>query len=444
MTLTQAVEFGAAAAAHLAHNEEESDGESSLPDNQSNGHAESSLNGHASIEKRDRTTVGSEEEYDKCLPEWRARLRRKLIRIVNRESILIGALQRKIHNPLLDLYFTYSSILGTDYFFILSLPMFFFFGYDDLGRGLLIILGIGGYMSVFLKDLICSPRPFSPPVQRLNVLNHHMEYGFPSTHTVHCSSIVLYFCLSIPTLSTTSSFLLGIYAFTITFGRIYLGMHTFTDVAVGLVVGTTSVTIQRLPITQAVEASLFQGDGTLAQGLFQPRLWTLFTSFLATLELIPMPMDDCPCYDDAVLSGAVALGALLGRSALGKPGLKVLKGSEIMPGSGWAYSDAQGWTEVPPNAVVWWGAACAKMIIGIFIVFLWRAAVKAVMKRIWRSVQLPAKIVKGVGGKAVFRQRMDTYTKVIVYTGIAVLSCDVTPLVFAKLGLGIQSWPSSH
>ena len=81
-------------------------------------------------------------------------------------------------------------MLGTHTFFLVFLPVFFFFGYDELGREYalfpftneIIIIGqplyrlcyalaFGVYLSSFLKDMVCSPRPFAPPVTRLSKSN---------------------------------------------------------------------------------------------------------------------------------------------------------------------------------------------------------------------------------------------------------------------------------
>lgn len=48
------------------------------------------------------------------------------------------------------------------------LPALLFFGYQDATRALLFVLALGVYVSSVLKDLMCSPRPFAPPVTRLS------------------------------------------------------------------------------------------------------------------------------------------------------------------------------------------------------------------------------------------------------------------------------------
>ena len=94
-----------------------------------------------------------EEVYTGTLPPWRAALRRQCVAMVEWECVVIAEWQvrplfpsfvlrivnrrsqAKVRSPFLDKYFVYASMLGTHTFFLVFLPMFFFFGHDDLGRG---------------------------------------------------------------------------------------------------------------------------------------------------------------------------------------------------------------------------------------------------------------------------------------------------------------------
>ncbi|RPD55563.1 hypothetical protein L227DRAFT_579534 [Lentinus tigrinus ALCF2SS1-6] len=76
---------------------------------------------------------------------------------------------------------------------MIMLPIFYFFGAPEFGGGSLLMLAIGVYVSSVLKDFCCSPRPFAPPVTRLTIGSHHLEYGFPPTHSTNSVSIALFF-----------------------------------------------------------------------------------------------------------------------------------------------------------------------------------------------------------------------------------------------------------
>ncbi|PBK71680.1 acid phosphatase/Vanadium-dependent haloperoxidase [Armillaria solidipes] len=363
-----------------------------------------------------------DKDYAKALALWRYAIRTKLVERVKAESRTVAHLQRTIHTPWLDTYFVYSSYLGTDSFFLVVLPAFFFFGYDDFGRGLLMILALGGYASSSCKDLFCSPRPFSPPVTRLTLRDHHLEYGFPSTHTTQSSSIALYFLLHVPPEYRPHIYL---YAFTIIFGRLYTGMHTFTDVVIGCILGISAVWVHSLPMFQHFEAWVFSG------GLAVPLV--LISLFLFLLEMHPLPVDPCPCFEDSIASGSVALGALLGRWAVNYFNMDDTLVKAIMPGSPWTFA-----TTSVTVLQRWWVVAALKMFTGMLVILSWRLLAKAalapVMSLVWRQEVATSRV-------QVKRCKSYVLTKVVVYAGIAILACDILPAVFSFLDWDVRFRP---
>ncbi|KAF7338800.1 Sphingosine-1-phosphate phosphatase [Mycena sanguinolenta] len=581
--------------------------------------------------------------YDATLPAWRAAVRRVLVAQIRVESVLVAKMQTilsggliltwdlisvnfplwrnfsernlyrrawdhfsaslqsgaavvridAIRTPFLDNYFVYTSALGTHTFFMTFLPMLFFFGYPELGRGLIVVLCLGIYLTSVIKDLFCSPRPFAPPVTRLSLFfavpsdailtnatsamgTHHLEYGMPSTHSANAVSLALFFWayiheLAFPPPSTTPSLSvpayaaltigLAVYATSIVFGRLYTAMHSFSDCAVGVFFGgilwlahtsfpgiPVSLT---LPLPSALASALnlpgtYTYTTTLLRGWGAGELldaWVLRTpsSLRVPFTLIPLallavnqhpqPVDDCPCFEDAIALGSVVLGMFIGRWGAVRWDAHVPGAGVVMPGSGWVLS-ADGWTEVErewSDVGVWWAAAVAKMFFGIFVIFAWRLVAKAAMLRalpptfrflatlmrlpnrrfytpatdytsvppvdalrpIPSVIDLPSAgvevggigsgsgiggvIVNGHGhGKGGLRRRAeaveaargggahvqeseavpddegegevkhydaDVLTKLIVYAGIAVLACEVMPVLFEKFGWGVRSWP---
>ncbi|KAF8653533.1 hypothetical protein AX14_008296 [Amanita brunnescens Koide BX004] len=380
--------------------------------------------------------------YDVMLPRWRAAIRQRLLRTVEVESRVIARMQEFIRTPILDAYFVYTSSLGTHTFFMTAIPALYFFGYDDLGGGLVLVLAFGVYLTSFVKDLVCSPRPFAPPVTRLSIGTHHLEYGFPSTHSTNSVSIALFLFalihkLAYPSQLVLSSIpiepvlseqtftffviLLGIYTFSIVFGRLYCAMHCFTDCAMGVFLGAiiwwaetswTGLPIHLLPssssfhpISILVNAFSFLGIGTplsssspglilhLGHGLgLGPAIYawvekggwevplTLIPMALLAVNQHPQPVDDCPCFEDAIAFGSVVLGVLVGKWARNRLGISST--SVIMPGSGWAHSADGGWTQIPrswEDVLVWWGIALLKMTFGIFTIFAWRLLAKSAL-----------------------------------------------------------------
>ena len=93
--------------------------------------------------------------------------------------------------------------------------------------------------------------------------NHHLEYGFPSTHSTNSISIALFIYTHVHRLATVpapsnnlittlappsdwsispttywiSTLLLAWYTFSIVYGRLYCAMHSFVDCAIGAAMG---------------------------------------------------------------------------------------------------------------------------------------------------------------------------------------------------------------
>ena len=348
------------------------------------------------------------------------------------------------------------------------------------------VLALGVYCSSVVKDLICSPRPFAPPVTRLSMTRfffflandlsnfyyaamgtHHLEYGFPSTHSTNCVSIALFFFshlhrlastpatslsgATIPSITTVPSLngtlttitdiqplplispplytflciLLGIYTFSIVFGRLYTAMHSFTDCTMGVVLGTLIWWVQtnwegfpvlftendwgyntlvrlgigriHMPIPSpdvtSIPVTVFSSPPLLIN-LFKGlslsthiESWLTSQTFQVPLILIPLtlwavhqhpqPVDDCPCFEDAIAFMSVLMGAFVARWGACYNGGDVglcdgisiagIAKTVVMPGSGWVLLDDV-WVEVDrewKDVVVWCLVATVKMVVGM-------------------------------------------------------------------------------
>ncbi|KAF4616785.1 hypothetical protein D9613_008874 [Agrocybe pediades] len=364
-----------------------------------------------------------EDVYESTLSWWRAGLRRKLVDTVRWESRIIARMQRSVRSPWLDRYFVYSSVLGTHTFFMAILPTMFFFGYPEMGRGLVAVLGLGIYGSSVLKDLFCSPRPFAPPVTRLTIGSHHLEYGFPSTHSTNSVSIALIFFAHMHGLVTMKAIstevfalvnvILFIYAFSVVYGRLYTAMHSFTDCVAGIVLGAgiwwaqtdwaglpylihstnplaRLLSYSSVGIPQSSGSVLVHFGKGLDMGTWVER-WIENGGWEVPLILIPLcllavhhhpqPVDDCPCFEDAIAILSVYLGALVSRWAASYSGSGTAFTNVITPGSGWILEAGRwvqlerGWNDV----AIWWLIAAAKMIVGILTIFVWRLLAKSAL-----------------------------------------------------------------
>ncbi|KAL1738138.1 hypothetical protein HDZ31DRAFT_51449, partial [Schizophyllum fasciatum] len=230
--------------------------------------------------------------------------------------------------------------------------------------------------------------------------------------------------------------LLIVYSFSIVFGRLYTAMHCFTDcvagvaVAVwlwwldaswdGFIVPMPSIVVSSLATVYAIlptpvsaflqtmvapaangGLSLLRGAGVGAliekwihtAGIEVP--FIIIPLCLLAINQHPQPVDDCPCFEDAIAVGSVMVGALVGRWGMMYFGLETVGVSAknpskiLMPGSGWVFNETLsadgafgGWIQEPRTFVdvsMWWTIAVLKMFLGIMIIFAWRLLAKSAL-----------------------------------------------------------------
>lgn len=230
------------------------------------------------------------------------------------------------------------------------------------------ILAMGVFLSGFVKDLLCLPRPLSPPLQRITMSGSAaLEYGFPSTHSTNAVSAAVYAIFLLkqsgdqpsPTVSLALQILAYLYAFSIVLGRLYCGMHGFLDVVVGSLLGV-GIGLLQCFLGPVFDAWLMASD--LKRVLF-------FASIILILVRIhPEPADNCPCFDDSVAFAAVVMGVELGL---------------------WHFAQTPySWAEPSPGTVpfdlgkIGWPVTVARIVLGVFVVFTWRGIMKPLLLNI--------------------------------------------------------------
>ena len=296
------------------------------------------------------------------LPLWRYTPRQRLIPIVRWETPRLATIQNSVRSPALDTYFSITANLGTHTFFMVVLPILFWCGYTNLGRGMVHVLASGVFFSGFLKDMWCLPRPLSPPLQRITMSHSAaLEYGFPSTHSTNAMSVAVYalFMLHDPDSNVPSAVKVGLetvsccYAVSIVLGRLYCGMHGFFDVLVGSVLGAS------LSVVQCLYGDSF--DHFVHTGSFRSPAMVIII-ILILVRIHPEPADDCPCFDDSVAFAGVMIGVELGNWHFGR--------------SGHAWNEPALAT-VPFNLeALGWPRTIARIVIGVLMVFAWREIMK--------------------------------------------------------------------
>jgi dihydrosphingosine 1-phosphate phosphatase len=247
------------------------------------------------------------DHYKTRLPAWRYNARQYLLPIIRWETPRLAKLQFSMRCLPLDVFFALSANLGTHTFYAVMLPVCFWFGQFHFGLDLVFVLAFGVYLTGFLKDLLCLPRPLSPPLHRITMSGSAaLEYGFPSTHTANAVSVGLLCLTKIHEnqqfVSPISYILLHLanvmYVFAIVAGRIYCGMHGFLDVLVGGLIG--------FGLWWFRHQYGFQMDYFLATNNWVNMAYA--TLLVILVRTHPEPADDCPCFDDGVSFLGVELG----------------------------------------------------------------------------------------------------------------------------------------
>ena len=227
------------------------------------------------------------------------------------------------------------------------------------------LLASGVFFSGVLKDLLCLPRPLSPPLQRISMSRSApLEYGFPSTHATNAVSVVVYVSFNLSSPSSTIQpglrllieSMLYLYAISIILGRLYCGMHGFSDVVIGGLLGAVLSLIE-----------CWHGDN-YAKYLYTSSAKAPLIVILTMLVLVrihPEPADDCPCFDDSVAFAGVVCGIEAGNWHFAQTGLS------------WDYPAP---ATVPFQLeVLGWPIAIGRILLGVIVILMWRSIMKSAL-----------------------------------------------------------------
>ncbi|KAJ5106802.1 Dihydrosphingosine 1-phosphate phosphatase [Penicillium angulare] len=329
--------------------------------------------------------------YSNRLPLWRYWPRQKLLPLIRYETPYLAWVQEKVRTPALDSYFAFTANLGTHTFFMVFLPFLFWCGHNSLGRGydwtphrentrdtdktnnlffirLVHILAAGVFFSGFIKDLLCLPRPLSPPLQRITMSGSAaLEYGFPSTHSTNAVSVAVYAIalLNAPdsTVNPQTNLVLQVvtylYVISIVLGRLYCGMHGMLDCVVGSTLGAL-IGYAQYSLGPAFDDYILSSSWV--------EILAIPIVILILVRIHPEPADDCPCFDDSVAFAGVTLG--------------------IDVGSWYFTQSSLAWSEPLPGTIPYRYESLGlvktviRLIVGVLCIFAWREVTKPTLLRI--------------------------------------------------------------
>lgn len=252
--------------------------------------------------------------YQKRLPPWRFALRQRCLPFVRKETEILHRLQTRVRHPVLDVFFAWTANLASHTFYVLMLPLPIWFGASSMARDLVVVLGVGIYVSGFAKDLLCLPRPRSPPLHRITMLSYTaQEYGWPLSHLANATAVTLVLAAKLWEIHhsmllwqwVAAMTLLLFYCVSLLVGRLYCGMHGFFDIGAGLAIGA-AVFAGRHWFGAAYDRWLLYSPVTGPK--IGGTVLYMIASHLFLIHIYPEPVDDCPCFDDSVAFIGVLLG----------------------------------------------------------------------------------------------------------------------------------------
>ncbi|KAI8868760.1 hypothetical protein GQ42DRAFT_124749 [Ramicandelaber brevisporus] len=312
---------------------------------------------------------------DNHIPPLKRHMRAVIARLLDAEVNVHAYWQKRLRHPLLDWYFLHTAALGNHIFFLLISPTLFFCGFGHLARLLVYVIMTTVWMSGIAKDYICMPRPKSPPIARLTkVSSHSQEYGFPSSHTTYAVAVssTLTTALNLANNAgyisdaqwTAGAMCLALFWTTISFGRLYCGMHSMTDVGGGAFMGVIIWYFWDRMFASVDSLSIVTGSWL--------SISLVALAVIGLLLMHPIPDNLCPCYEDSFCATGAMLGTFLGTELYG-----------------YVFDEMDHPTDIAtvPFSYEELGfvLTVVRIVFGLALVVLWRAAAKAALTPLFRA-----------------------------------------------------------
>eukprot|EP00930_Biecheleria_cincta_P068920 TRINITY_DN56744_c0_g1_i1.p1 TRINITY_DN56744_c0_g1~~TRINITY_DN56744_c0_g1_i1.p1 ORF type:complete len:453 (-),score=62.67 TRINITY_DN56744_c0_g1_i1:406-1764(-) len=230
-------------------------------------------------------------------------------------------LQKTLRNSVLDRFFIFWSFFAEEEFYLLTLPIMFWNVDYKFARQMNFVVCGGLLWGNLLKDVFRLPRPANveprvwvPHAATQIDSTACRDFGFPSTHAMNSVSNSLFAVLyylenygSGATALTYCSLLLcmAVWIFCISFGRLYLGVHSPMDVKGGFTLGLLIAFLAQRPVSLC--------DKIDALLLNTPHVGLVLLLWISTvLTLNPQPRPMTPTFMQNCVVCGLMFGAAVG------------------------------------------------------------------------------------------------------------------------------------
>lgn len=318
-----------------------------------------------------------------------------------------------IENRFLFYLFTFGTELGNELFYIIFFPFIAWNVDAFVSRRLIMVWVWVMYLGQCTKDVIGWSRPASPPVVKVEMF-YNSEYSMPSTHAMSGTAIpfslffLTYGRWEYPSLLGFSLALC--WSLLVCVSRIYMGMHSVLDVIAGFLYSAL-ILLVFLPMLDTIDnfnltcsyAPVIIIALHLGLGLFSFTLDTWSTSRGDTAQILG---------SGAGIALASHVNHMLG----------------LMPD---ATKDQLPLT-MPALSASLVGAAFARLFVGVLVIIITRALMKAVtIPLVCRVFKIPCEDVR----KARQHMEVELPYRYIVYGTVGFSTLFLVPLLFSFLHL---------
>lgn len=142
---------------------------------------------------------------------------------------------QQFSNPFLDIFFQLITMMGEDVFFIFVTTVIYWCVDKDLGYKLGFVTLTSASINLGTKEFFKIPRPIGQPGIRSLRVHTAGGYSFPSGHTQNTTALWTFFMSSFRRGWVYAAGILSIIL--VGLSRLYLGVHTPTDVVGGIIIG---------------------------------------------------------------------------------------------------------------------------------------------------------------------------------------------------------------